>query len=903
MESNSFENWPTLEQIVDATTAKRYRTPLKVTPDTSVFEAITLMNQGDCSCVLVADGMKLVGVFTAPDIVKLIGAGKNLSQIKIKEVNTKPVTSLTLTGCENIFTALSLMHSSQVPYLTLLDRQGQLLGLVTQDQIQQQAEIALQQNKHKFRAIFDSTFEFMVLLSPEGIAIEANQTALNAIAAQRSDVIGQPFYKIPWWADFPQQQQQLQQAIAKAAKGELVRFESKHIWTSGTFAFVDFSLKPFFDSEGKVVMLILEGRDITTLKQAESKLQVSQTKFEALVTNMPGMVYRYFPNTPECPHHFTYVSEHSYQLLELAPQKIVEDADTFINLIHPEDLPSFLTSVTHAVENFLPWHWQGRITTPSGILKWIEGNSQAQKTSQGDAWDGLLIDISQRKLTEQKIAQQAALIDIATDAIFVRDLDNCVLFWSEGAQRLYGWTATEAIGKTAHELFHTESSSQLAQGLSLVLDRGFWQGELKQVTKNGQEIIVVSRWTLVRDESGQPKSILAVNSDITEKKKLEQQFYHSQRLETIGTLATGIAHDFNNLLTPILTIAQLLPLRFSNIDQNTQQLLTMVENSARRGADLVKQLLYFNRGTEGKQVTIQLEYLLEEVISIAQSTFPKTIDISKQIPKKKLGLILADSTQIHQVFMNVLINAQDAMPNGGNLTIKAQNRYLDENYARMNWQAKVGSYVIVTISDTGVGIPPHLTKRIFDPFFTTKEFGKGKGLGLATVEGIVKSHGGFVKVDSQLGKGTQFEVFLPAVEGTPCLQNSSENLLPKGNGELILIVDDEEIIRQTTKTSLQNYNYKTLLAKDGIEAITIYAEHKKEISLVLMDLMMPNMDGLTTIRAIHKINPHVKVIPTSGLPADPGKTFPPNIKTFLLKPYTIEQLLNAVNSHLSPNIS
>ena len=898
MESNSFENWPTLEQIVDANAAKHYCTPLKVTPDTSIFEAITLMNQGDCSFVLVVDGIKLVGVFTAPDIVKLIGAGKNLSQTKIKEVNTQPVISLTLTGCENIFTALSLMHSSQVPYLTLLDCQGQLLGLVTQDQIQQQAEIALQQSERKFRAIFDSTFEFMALLSPEGIAIEANQTAFNAIAAQRSDVIGQPFYKIPWWADFPQQQQQLQQAIAKAAKGELVRFESKHIWTSGTFAFVDFSLKPFFDSEGKVVMLILEGRDITTLKQAESKLQVSQTKFEALVTNMPGMVYRYFPNTPDRPHHFTYVSEHSHQLLELAPQKIVEDADTFVNLIHPEDLPSFLASVTYAVENFLPWHWQGRITTPSGILKWIEGNSQAQKTSQGDAWDGLLIDISQRKLAEQKIAQQAALIDIATDAIFVRDLDNRILFWSEGAQRLYGWTATEAIGKTAHELFHTESSSQLAQGLSLVLDRGFWQGELKQVTKTGQEIIVVSRWTLVREESGQPKSILAVNSDITEKKKLEQQFYHSQRLETIGTLATGIAHDFNNLLTPILTIAQLLPLKLPNIDQNTQQLLTMVENSAKRGADLVKQLLYFNRGTEGKQVNIQLEYLLEEVISIAQSTFPKTIDISQQIPKKKLGLILADSTQIHQVFMNILINAQDAMPNGGNLTIKAQNRYLDENYTRMNWQAKVGSYVVVTISDTGFGIPPHLTKRIFDPFFTTKEFGKGKGLGLATVEGIVKSHGGFIKVDSQLGKGTQFEVFLPAVEGTPCLQNSTQNQLPKGNGELILIVDDEEIIRQTAQTSLQNYNYHTLLAKDGIEAIAIYAEHKKEISLVLMDLMMPNMDGLTTIRAIHKINPHVKVIPTSGLPADLGKTFPLNIKTFLLKPYTIEQLLDAVNSYL-----
>lgn len=892
MESNSFENWPTLEQIVD-------RTPLQVTPDTSVLEAVALMDNQDRSCALVVDGFKLVGIFTQRDLVKIIAKGINLSKTKIQQINTQPVITLTLNGCENIFTALSLMRSSRVSYLPLLNQQGQLLGLVTQDQIQLQAEIARKQSERKFRAIFHNTFEFMALLSPQGVVISANQTALDAIAAQQSDVIGQPFYQTPWCNDSHKQHQQLQQAIATAAKGELVRFESKHLWSEGTFTFLDFSLKPFVDREGKVVILILEGRDITTRKQAESKLQLSQTKFEALVTNMPGMVYRYFPNTPDHPHHFTYASEHSYQLLGLAPQEIVQDANNFINLIHPEDLPSFLASVTHAVENFLPWHWQGRITTPSGQLKWIQGNSQAQKTSQGDAWDGLLVDISQPKLNEQKIAEQAALIDIATDAIFVRDLNNRILFWSQGAQRLYGWTPAEAIGKTAQELFNTESSYLLAQALNLVLEQGEWQGELEQVTKTGQKIIAVSRWTLMREQSGQPKSILAVNSDITQKKKFEQQLYHSQRLETIGTLATGIAHDFNNLLTPILTIAQLLPLKFPNLDPDTQQLLTMVENSAKRGADLVKQLLYFQHGTQEKPVPTQLAHLLEEVISVAQSTFPKTIRISKHIPTNELGLILASPTQIHQVFMNILVNAQDAMPYGGNLTIKAQNSYLDQNYVRMNWQADVGSYVVVTVSDTGVGIPSELIKRIFDPFFTTKQFGKGKGLGLATVEGIVKSHDGFIKIDSQVAKGTKFQVFLPAIEATLTHTSYAQNLLPKGNGELILIVDDESIIQQTAKTSLQNYNYKTLTAKDGIEAIAIYAQQQNQISLVLIDMMMPNMDGPTAIRAIHQINPHVKFIPTSGLPPDPQQTSTLNIKTFLLKPYTIEQLLNALHSSLS----
>ncbi len=584
--------------------------------------------------------------------------------------------------------------------------------------------------------------------------------------------------------------------------------------------------------------------------------------------------------------------------MELSPQTIIQDANAFINLIHPEDLQSFLDSVTHAVENFLPWHWQGRITTPSAQLKWIQGNSQAQKTPQGDAWDGLLVDISQRKFAEQKITQQAALIDIATDAIFVRDLEHRILFWSKGAQRLYGWTQEETIGKTVQQLFNTLSDSQLSQALNLVLKQGLWQGELEQVTKTGQKIIAISRWTLVRDQSGLPKSILTVNTDITEKKKFEQQFYHSQRLETIGTLATGIAHDFNNLLTPILTIAQLLPLKFPNLDPDTQQLLNIVENSAKRGADLVKQLLYFQHGTQEKPVPTQLAHLLEEVISVAQSTFPKTIQISKHISHNQLPLICASPTQIHQVFMNILVNAQDAMPYGGHLTITAQNSYLDQNYVRINWQAHIGSYVLVTVSDTGVGIPPELIKRIFDPFFTTKQLGKGKGLGLATVEGIIKSHNGFVKVDSQVGKGTKFQVFLPAIKEKITQPKPSQNLIPKGNGELILIVDDESIILQTAKTSLQNYNYKTITAKDGIEAIATYAQQQDQISLVLMDMMMPNMDGLTAIRTIHKINPKVKVIPTSGIPLDLQQISTFNIKTFLLKPYTIQQLLNAVNSSL-----
>jgi two-component system, cell cycle sensor histidine kinase and response regulator CckA len=454
------------------------------------------------------------------------------------------------------------------------------------------------------------------------------------------------------------------------------------------------------------------------------------------------------------------------------------------------------------------------------------------------------------------------------------------------------------LGKTAAELFNRESASQLAENLLIVAEKGFWQGELEQVTKSGKEVKIASRWTLVRDESGQPKSILVVNSDITEKKQLEKQFYRAQRLESIGTLASGIAHDFNNILTPMLAVSHLLPLKFPHLDEQTRQMLEILEVSANRGASLVKQVLSFSRGQEGKRVTLQVEHLLSEVVTIANRTFPKSIQISANIPRMELWTISADTTQIHQVLMNLIVNARDAMPNGGSLTISAENRYLDENYAAMNLEAHQGSYVMIAISDTGSGISPELLERIFDPFFTTKEVGKGTGLGLATVMGIVKNHGGFVKVYSEMGNGTQFQVYLPASEER-LSQPILEEKLPIGNGELILIVDDEPTIRQVAKTSLENYNYRTLFASDGIEALSLYGKHQNEISVVLIDMMMPNLDGLTAIRALQIMNPQVRAIATSGLASNSQLALSVNVKTFLLKPYTLKDLLNALHEVIS----
>ena len=510
----------------------------------------------------------------------------------------------------------------------------------------------------------------------------------------------------------------------------------------------------------------------------------------------------------------------------------------------------------------------------------------------------LIRDVSERQQAEQKIREQAALLDVATDAILVSSLENQILFWNRRAERLYGWKAEEVLGKNINELLQRGSLPQFEAIQKALASKGEWQGELEQVTKAGKKIIVDSRWLLVRDRREKPKSILVVNTDITVKKNLEAQLLHTQRLESLGTLAGGIAHDLNNILTPILTATQLLLLKFPNADEQTRRMLEIQQANTKRGAALVKQILSFARGVEGKQEILQVGDLLSEIQQIAAETFPKSIEIIVESPPD-LWKIRGDATQLHQVLMNLCVNARDAMPNGGTLRLSAANLMVDENYTRIYLEAQVGSYLVITVSDTGIGIPPDFLDRIFDPFFTTKEIGQGTGLGLSTVMGIVKSHGGFVKVDSTRGKGTQFQLFFPAAktaEASPV--KSQERLI--GQGELILVVDDEAAIRETAKTTLEIYGYKALTASDGVEAIALYTQHQDKIRAVLMDLMMPSMDSSMAIRSLQQINPQVKIIATSGLVS--GKkmsaAISTSVKAFLSKPYTPEELLETLHEVL-----
>jgi signal transduction histidine kinase/ActR/RegA family two-component response regulator len=425
-----------------------------------------------------------------------------------------------------------------------------------------------------------------------------------------------------------------------------------------------------------------------------------------------------------------------------------------------------------------------------------------------------------------------------------------------------------------------------------------WRGEIRNRAKDGSHYWVDTTIIPFLGPDSKPYQYVAIRYDITEKKLTEQQLLRAQRMESIGTLAGGIAHDLNNILSPILMSVDMLEI--NGPDAETARWLTVIRENSERGANLVRQVLTFARGMEGERIPVQIRHIVKDLVKILQQTLPKSITLRFEIATD-LRMINADPTQIHQVLMNLCINARDAMPTGGNLFLTARNVSLDDNYARLHLDAKVGDYILLGVTDNGTGMNDEVIKRIFDPFFTTKEIGQGTGLGLATSQSIIKSLDGFINVYSETGKGTRFNIYIPALDTDKDEAGDVHaTSMPRGSGELILVVDDEESIREITRATLERFGYEVVSATDGADALAAFSRHQDRITLVLTDLTMPQIDGKTLIRTLHKIDPNIPVIAMSGLlgSGQSGDLKSLNIRGVLQKPFSAETLLNIISEAL-----
>lgn len=547
-----------------------------------------------------------------------------------------------------------------------------------------------------------------------------------------------------------------------------------------------------------------------------------------------------------------------------------------------------------------PFDEELEIITSQGQRSWVRMIGEPVRDSNGTIVrvQGAIQDIAEEKRSQQRILEQASLLDETQDAIMVRDLENCITYWNHSAERLYGWTADEAMGKSIETLLHHDPKVFRAATVQ-TLNEGEWTGDIRKTAKDGTERLVEGRWKLLRDSRGEPQAILVVNTDVSDKRRIEAQFLRAQRMEAIGTLASGVAHDLNNILSPILMSIGILRMDVSN--PRTLEVLNGIEASARRGADVVRQVLSFSRGLKGERILISPRLLIDEIEGIVIQTFPKDIEFRTRVPKE-IWAIIGDPTQLHQVLLNLCINARDAMAEGGHLVVSAENVVIREDAAEIQHQGKPGPHVVLSVTDQGEGIPAALLNKIFDPFFTTKEQGKGTGLGLATVSTIVRSHGGFFKVYSEEGRGTTFRLYFPAErEEASAASPTAVEAIPPGGGELILIVDDEVAVRSITEQTLVRFGYRVALASSGAEALSYYAEHGRDVALVLTDMMMPVMDGLQTIRVLVKMNPQIRIIASSGL-EDEHRALTNaggiGVKHFLPKPFTTELLLKTVRKVL-----
>lgn len=767
---------------------------------------------------------------------------------------------------------------------------------------QRKAEKAIRQSETRLRAIIDNEPECVKTVSAGGLLLEMNAAGLRMIEAESTAQIrGLPVADLV----HPDDRSRFADLHLKAITGETGQLQFRVIGLKGRERWMETHSVGLDNGDDTPCSVLSVTRDVTDQREAEAARHEADQHLANIINSVGGIVWE----SDEKTRLATFVSEKAEQILGYPTSRWLSEPRFWEDHLHPDDREKSMAASDAANTRSSPFELEYRMVSADGREVWFEDCvSVVNGAGRSVRHRGIMLDVTERKRAEvtarageARNREQARLLDLAQDAIMVRDMEDRIEFWNHGAEKLYGWTAAEAQGKDASAFLYRDESAAAAATLASLLENGKWTGECKHICKNGGHVIVRSRWTLVRDDLGAPKSILIINTDITEQKKIEEQFLRAQRLESIGTLASGVAHDLNNILAPILMGAAVL--RRTEMPEADELILSTIETCAQRGADIVKQVLTFARGAEGARLLLQPAHLIADVIRIAEGTFPKTIGVrTKHL--QSLWPIEGDPTQLHQVLLNLSVNSRDAMPAGGVLTISAMNFLVDEHYASMTPGAKAGPHILFEVNDTGMGIPREIIDQIFDPFFTTKELGRGTGLGLSTVIGIVKSHGGFVSVESEIGRGTTFKVYLPAlISAQETLKGSEPAAVSRANGELLLIVDDEKLILQVARELLEGHGYQVATAEDAAEALAIFAVRKDEIKLVLTDLAMPLMDGIALIRTLKRMKPDVCVIASTGQGSPEQGAhvlLGLDVRVCLTKPYNKEMLLTTLHDALSP---
>jgi PAS domain S-box-containing protein len=509
------------------------------------------------------------------------------------------------------------------------------------------------------------------------------------------------------------------------------------------------------------------------------------------------------------------------------------------------------------------------------------------------------VDEATKELRQQRdlFKRQSEMINQSHDGFITMGLDRAIQQWNRGTSEIYGWKEDEATGRIIHDLLHTQGDISPAAIDLILLKTGSWDGEVRQQRKDGTVIAVNSRQLLVQDDDGTPIGILEINHDITETKRLIEQLRQSQKLDSLGQLAGGVAHDFNNLLTVIIGYGDMI-LEDIAEGEGFHDELNEILKAARSASSITQQLLTFSRREVSSPQLVSLNALIRNNGPMLRRLIGEDVEVLLKLADPEIT-IWADPTSIEQVLLNLVINARDAMPSGGKVIIESSETAIDEDYLSTHLRINSGRYAMLTVTDTGTGIPADIQARIFEPFFTTKEPGKGTGLGLSTVYGAVKQSQGTISVYSELGKGTSFKILLPIAEA-PSLRATS-TAIPSISGlrgtETLLVVEDDQAIRKYIHQVLVDYGYTVLLAANGREALEMASTYLGPIHLLLTDVVMPVMGGSELSQQFANLRAGIPVLHMSGY-TDRLWRHDARIETSIQKPFTAVSLLTAVRALL-----
>lgn len=670
----------------------------------------------------------------------------------------------------------------------------------------------------------------------------------------------------------------------------------------GTVKYVNEICRTEYDENGKPLRSLGTVQDITERKQAETELKESERQLRTIIEHTNELFFIH-----DTENTLTYVSSTSEDILGYLPEEVMIKwteltTDNPINQAGMEITEKAIATG----EKQAPYLLELKKKDGTPVLIEIDESPIRDSTGKVVAISGAARDVTKQKKMEEELLKSEKgfrdLFNSITDLIYTQDLDGRFLSFNEATSRVFGYERDELIGRCTWEFMQPQFASDFeGEYLQKIKEYGHQEGTTVYFAKNGKKVFIEYRSSLVKPKDGEPY-ISGTGRDVTEKilsekkvRKLQQELIQAQKMESIGTLAGGIAHNFNNVLMGIQGHTSLMMIDKDPSHPDLDH-LKGIEEYVQSAAELTKDLLGFARGGKYEVSPTNLNDLIRHEARMFGQT-KKEIGIKEKYEKRP-WTVEVDRGQIRQALLNLYVNAWQAMPEGGELYIQTQNVMLDEDYVKP-FEITPGRYVKFSVTDTGVGMDEVTKEKIFEPFFSTQEIGKGTGLGLASVYGIIKNHGGFINVYSEKGEGTTFNIYLPASEAEIIEEKKPSEKILKGEGT-ILLVDDEDMITDIGRQLLEKLGYKALLAKSGREAVTLYENNKADIDMVILDMIMPGMTGGETYDRLKEINPDIKVLLSSGysINGQAKKILDRGCNAFLQKPFNLKELAEKITEVL-----